>query len=100
MRIHDFLHPWLEGVTRVVESHAGSLNLTPYFQLPEGIAHERRTPGESPSDAGGTGEGVLWIGVLGPDAPRHGPEVDARALVRQLEPGGRCAILFGYPAAT
>src|SRR5918999_3093805 len=96
MRIHDFLQPYLDGVTRVVEFHAGALSIEQYLQLPEGVSYERRTPDEVDWALPLDQPGVLPVTLLGPARARHGREEDALRLLRSLVAGQRCAVLFGY----
>ena len=75
MRISDFLGRYLDGISRVVERHSGSLSLEAYLALPEGVTHERsRQPARTDRDAGSD---VLLLGLLGPDPDQYGREEDA-----------------------
>ncbi|MBA2314533.1 MAG: hypothetical protein H0V87_04020 [Chloroflexi bacterium] len=97
MRLRDLLHPHLDGISSVVECHAGSLTLEPYLQLPDGVAYARCAPDAAPERFPAD---QLPIGILGPDAGRHGDPDDAIGLIPRLPPGGRALILFGFPSAT
>jgi hypothetical protein len=102
MRITDFLGPHLDGVSRVVERHSGSLSLEPYLSLPEHITYERsRDPaprrGRSTTARGTVGGEVLLLTLLGPDEARFGREDDALESLAGLGPGQRAAVVIGYP---
>ena len=100
MRIQDFLQPYLDGIRLVVESHRGSLSLRSDLDLPAGIDYASRARGgevraavDGPDASVGR---VLELAIVGPEPALYGPESDALDAIRRLEPGDRCAILFGY----
>ena len=92
MRIRDFLGPYLDGISGVVECHSGSFSLQPYLSLPDGVSYERA--GEERRD---DASDVLVLGLLGPDPERYGQEDEALTLLAGLAPGQRGAIAFAYP---
>ena len=100
MRLRDVLHPYLDGITLVTESHEGSLSMRAYLDLPPGVAYERRGgKGDvraADRESGHPAGQVLELAMFGPDPVLHGPESDALDAIRRLEPGDRSMILFGY----
>ena len=100
MRLRDVLHPYLDGITLVTESHEGSLSMRAYLDLPPGVAYERRGgKGDvraADRESGHPAGQILELAMFGPDPVLHGPESDALDAIRRLEPGDRSMILFGY----
>lgn len=100
MRLQDILHPYLDGIRLVVESHAGSISMNPYLHLPDGVEYARRgwnddaRPGGRVADHGA--DHILELTIFGPDPIRHGQESAVLEAIRRLDGGGRCVILFGY----
>ena len=97
MRLHEFLPPYLERASAVIDVTHEQVDLREDVPLTDGARYRKYSVAEACTLD--IGPDTVLLSLFGPDPPAQTDLDQLAPVLRRLRPGARAVLLLGWPAA-